>query len=1109
MPRLYAPLAALLLLIACSTGRSLHELAPTARVEAVERDPEPPVGGKGFVSARADALAPPISLTASDGSGLRMLSLQATAMIDEPLATTELELRFQNPRDEIIEGKLELVLPPGASITRFAMLVGATWQEAEVVERQEGREVYETFLHGQRDPALLEQETGNRFGVRVFPIPAAGEARLRVSYVQTLEEPTHPYRLALRGLPTVGEIDARVGTRRAGADEVTWTELRLERQRPHEDLVVARDAPASWAWRSGRHVIARVTMPAADHGAAPPGSLAILFDTSASRAVDFAAKVEQLRAVVEQLGRHVDPAARLVVLPFDQSVGTAVYSGPLSGFADSDAPATLLRRQALGASNLELALLAAAEQRVERVIVITDGMITAGEREPAALRAVLERVAEAGTRRLDVVAGRDRRDDEVLRTLVTSALPQAGVVIDAARSPEEVALRLVRPTAPPTEVRIAGAKRAWPAVLRGMHAGDAALVYAEVEGPARSLSVTLEPEGMEPVQQRLEVVDSKGSAFVQAWVRADVAEQLAELAATGDARDPALRGKLAALSVEHRILNELTAFLVLETEADYARFGIERRHEGHEPGPSLDPGVAPPEVTGRQATMVGRSVSMEEFRNVPVGSSASREFVQVVESSATASRDSAGIRLGGSTGVELEPQAHAHVAGRPSFRRGVMRPRNAEVTLRSIRALGGLDEEDARAVAHAHRVDVRPCWFAAVGEGDVQSGTMAVELHIAPDGRVWRVDLLRDRVSASRALRACMNEALRARSFAPAAGERRARYTLVFRDGALPEAGPAPVDEAAPDRFDTGNAHAGNYAEVTRWLRRGEVERAASLAWAWRRSVPDDLLALVAVGEVAQAEGHHELAARAFGSIAELHPSDAAMLRFAAGRLETLGRAGLPLAIDVLRQAQQQRSDHPSSHQALAWALARRGRFGEAFEALAGGYDRSYPDGRFASARAELGEELRIIAAAWLRAQPKQRPTIEARLAELGLSVADEPSLRFVLTWETDVNDVDLHVEDGHGNRAWYSQPTLTSGGTLLADVTTGFGPESFVIDGEPAAYPYRLGVHYYSRGPMGYGMGRVQVIRHDGKGNLELEVHPFVVMNDQAKLEVGVVRPQ
>jgi len=52
--------------------------------------------------------------------------------------------------------------------------------------------------------------------------------------------------------------------------------------------------------------------------------------------------------------------------------------------------------------------------------------------------------------------------------------------------------------------------------------------------------------------------------------------------------------------------------------------------------------------------------------------------------------------------------------------------------------------------------------------------------------------------------------------------------------------------------------------------------------------------------------------------------------------------------------------------------------------------------------------------------------------------------------------------------------------------VTTGYGPECITIPLGAVArtYPYRLQAHYYSRGPMGYGMGKPQIIEHDGKGS-------------------------
>jgi hypothetical protein len=45
--------------------------------------------------------------------------------------------------------------------------------------------------------------------------------------------------------------------------------------------------------------------------------------------------------------------------------------------------------------------------------------------------------------------------------------------------------------------------------------------------------------------------------------------------------------------------------------------------------------------------------------------------------------------------------------------------------------------------------------------------------------------------------------------------------------------------------------------------------------------------------------------------------------------------------------------------------------------------------------------------------------------------------------------------------------------------------------------------VDYYARGPMGYGMGKLQVIEHDGAGALRFGEHPFVIMKDQAHVDL------
>ena len=72
--------------------------------------------------------------------------------------------------------------------------------------------------------------------------------------------------------------------------------------------------------------------------------------------------------------------------------------------------------------------------------------------------------------------------------------------------------------------------------------------------------------------------------------------------------------------------------------------------------------------------------------------------------------------------------------------------------------------------------------------------------------------------------------------------------------------------------------------------------------------------------------------------------------------------------------------------------------------------------------------------------------------------------------------------------------------------MTTGYGPECLAIRDTGVAFPLRIWAHYYNRGPMGYGLGQLELVRHDGAGRLELEARPFVVMNDDAFVDLGTL---
>ena len=121
--------------------------------------------------------------------------------IRDQIARTTIEQSFVNHTKSRTEGVFYFPLPQEASIAGFGMWIGDEYVEADVVEKQRAREIYETILRERRDPALLEWTGGNLFKARVFPILAHSEKRVKIVYTQVLpldRDGQFRYRYALR-----------------------------------------------------------------------------------------------------------------------------------------------------------------------------------------------------------------------------------------------------------------------------------------------------------------------------------------------------------------------------------------------------------------------------------------------------------------------------------------------------------------------------------------------------------------------------------------------------------------------------------------------------------------------------------------------------------------------------------------------------------------------------------------------------------------------------------------------------------------------------------------------------------------------------------------------
>ncbi|MCB9717257.1 MAG: hypothetical protein H6712_25635 [Myxococcales bacterium] len=1067
---LRAVLSSALLLTACTSSD-----APPPESEQTPPTPEPtptpvPIDGGPVVPVdapqgsslewvRANACedAAPMSLTASDGTGLRLASLTARSVVEGPLAFTELRLSFDNPEDRQLEGRFSITLPPGAAISRFAMQIDGRWQEGEVVERQAARVAYEDFLHRRQDPALLENDAGNVFRARVFPIPPRARKELVLSYSQELAHSAEPYRLPLCGLPELDLLDVDVAIVQGAVavpsslpgqgTSVYHLTLRREKLAPTKDLEARVGSSPAQGLRHGDLAVVRV-VPVLASPADPVDALTILVDTSASRALDFRGQIDRLGTLMAAL----PGAARIKLLAYDQGT-ELLYDGRADGLGT--APLDRLReRGALGASDLGQALdaLTAMGGAGPRLLLVGDGVVTAGRAEPSELQELLRSLGGRGLRRVDAIVDGGIQDEETLTALTRAGLGSDGVVLDARLEARVLAERLGQATRSGIAVEVPGAEWVWPRTLDGVQPGDERLVYAQLP-PETPLQVKLGGVGVREPQPTLAMVPEPLLARAHAQARiAALQTERAELPADDAQGRKRLADEIVSLSTRHRVLSDLTALLVLETEADYARFGIDRRALAD----ILTVGPAGVELMRR----VEPVAPVPEVVEMPV---ATPEFK--AEKTVMAEDDA---KDKGSAAEEVD---------------GFLARGDGE---------GGEADPDVAAPSDA------PGGLAFSGTGRGGGGVAdelgAVEQEEEPSLEAPpppRPEPAPERTAS----------ATGRRDSRPA--RRRERVDLGSSDDALEGLGGSGGRGETPPAVDP---YQGRFATVMEALGRGDVAGAEREATAWRGESPGDVLALVAIGEASEARGDLAAAARAYGSLIDLFPSRADIRRMAGERLERLGDEALTLAIDTYAHAVEQRPDHPSSHRLYAYALLKAGHHAEAFAALEASLERSYPGGRFAGVEQVLREDLGLVGAAWIAVDPTVRKKVEDSLSRHLASLPTSTSTRFVLNWETDANDVDLHVYDARGGHAYYSSRSLASGGQLYADVTTGYGPECFAIDGKRGAGPYRVMAHYYRRGPMGYGMGKLQVIEHDGHGGLSFGEHPFVIMKDDGYVDLATV---
>jgi tetratricopeptide (TPR) repeat protein len=1065
---------------ACARARA--EL-PRFEVQRTEVAPASFAGSARPVLDAARAYAPPggdraapVSLTASDGTGLELVELDARASVLGPLAYTELHLTFENPEGRTLEGRFALTLPAGATVTRLSMGSDDDWHEAEVVPIVRGREAHEDALHRRVDPALAELAPDGRLLARVFPIPARGKKQLIVSYVHELRARGAPYRLPLAGLPLVKKLRVHVST---GAQ---IAHLEVDDQVPVTDFETPTlGAGLPDGLDAGRLAVVRVA-PVVGGGPEPMAALTILFDTSASRVWRFRRDVDRLDALVKALDKRFGGDLPLRVIAFDQSVET-IFDGRARGW-DAHALDRLLVRRPLGASNLAGALAyVSATGRRTRLLVWSDMVATAGATAPGELAALI--AGAHGIERVDVVVADEGKGGEAAaRQLVSGLRDRDGVVLHAEVRAEEVAGRLGQRAVSGVRVEVAGARWVSPAQLDGVQDGDETLIYAELEPAAEDVprrALAFELSG--PLAAHFDVALTHTPApLVDA---AHAGARIAELERRGDG--DAARRQILDLATHAHVLCRASAFVVLESDADYERLGISRRA----PGELLVVGKSGLRVVPRRvAPQAVYKARLDARRQGPASIAGT-----VIERSTGAPLPDVTVvatspSLIGSASELTDALGYYHIDSVPPgeyevvFYYGELKVRQANIHV---------------ATGKPVEINARLDTAAASGGESINISQAAPTIDVS--GTKQGVTIGQDYTKSLPAPGRSFEGSIGSEGGDPIEG-------VGGIDGSAAEPGAYARAEDAPAEADGGGDGGDDEPEHEAHLEPQDADDALAALVARHAARPDDPIVLRRLGEALTRRGKTTLAARVYGSLIDLYPGRADMLRVAGQWLEPLGAGSADLALDAYARALRDRPDHVTGYRMAAFALARRGRYAEAFALEARALRVPLPAGRFEGFAEVVRQDLGVLAAAWAAAEPTRRRDIRARAAALGASLDEAPSMRIVLTWETDASDVDLHIFDGDGNEASAQSPTLPDyGGTLVADVASGYGPEEFVID-SPDNFPYKLRVNIQDRGATGLVLGRVQILRHDGQGRLRFEDRPFAAAATQSVLDLGRLEP-
>jgi Ca-activated chloride channel family protein len=564
-------------------------------------------------------------LLIADGGFGGQLEIEEQAVevtINNGIAVTTVTQVFRNLENRQVEALYTFPVPKGASVANFSMWIGGKEMIGEVVEKERARQIYDSYKRARRDPGLLEQTNYKTFEMRIFPIAPRAEQREQIAYYQELDFDndwaTYVYPLATA---TREAIDSRTQGRFAlnlsVASEVPI--VTLESPSHGDGFAVAkhtkhhvqasleatggdlnRDVVLAYRLarpRTGIDVVASMkpgedgyflmTLTAGDElGERTGGGMDYVFVLDISGSMNDDGKLSLSRNSLDAFIRALGDEDRFEVVTFNVAANNLFRElRPADDFAQERAQAFLGQQEARGGTFLEPAIRAAYlykdPDRPLNVVILSDGMTEQRER-----KTLLQLIGErpSNTRVFAIGVG-----NEVNRPLLEQLAGDAGGLAafisrddDFERQARAFRRKLLRPAATNLEVDVEGGELydVEPRKLPNLYHGAPVRLYGRYRVPG-PVALTIRGDlGGRTFQRTLHIelpgdeADNPEIERMWAWHR--VQRLLKDADREGSRQD--VVDEIVRLGEGYSIATEYTSFLVLENDAEYRRWKIERRN---------------------------------------------------------------------------------------------------------------------------------------------------------------------------------------------------------------------------------------------------------------------------------------------------------------------------------------------------------------------------------------------------------------------------------------------------------------------------------------------------------------------------------------------------